>query len=101
MSSVWPEGRRRGTVARVRVASIADVRAIERTPYLELLPTWSILAMIEHAAAETPGKSAIVEVDKDEPTRAARRLTYAELAAVVRATANRLSAVSGTTRPVV
>jgi len=101
MSSVWPEGRRRGTVARVRVASIADVRAIERTPYLELLPTWSILAMIEHAAAETPGKSAIVVVDKDEPTRAARRLTYAELAAVVRATANRLSAVAGTTRPVV
>jgi fatty-acyl-CoA synthase len=85
----------------VRVASVADVRAIERTPYLELLPTWSILAMIEHAAAETPGKSAIVVVDKDEPTRAARRLAYAELAAVVRATANRLWAVSGTTRPVV
>jgi acyl-CoA synthetase (AMP-forming)/AMP-acid ligase II len=83
----------------VRVASVADVRAIERTPYLELLPTWSILAMIEHAAAETPGKSAIVVVDKDEPTRAARRLAYAELAAVVRATANRLWAVSGTHAP--
>jgi len=101
MASVWSEAPRRGAVARAQVASIADVRAIEHTPFLELLPSWSILGMIEHAAAETPGKPAIVVLDKDEPILAGRRLTYAELAATIRATANRLCKVSGNSRPVV
>jgi fatty-acyl-CoA synthase len=57
--------------------------------------------MIEQAAAQTPGKTAIVVLDKGEPTRAGRRLTYAELAATIRATANRLQEVSGNSRPVV
>jgi len=101
MASVWSEAPRRGAVARAQVASIADVRAIEHTPFLELLPSWSILGMIEHAAAAAPGKTAIVVLDKGEPTRASRRLTYAELAATIRATANRLYTVSGNSRPVV
>jgi hypothetical protein len=50
MPSVWSGPRRHGVVARARVASVADVRAIERTPYLELLPRWSILGVIEQAA---------------------------------------------------
>jgi acyl-CoA synthetase (AMP-forming)/AMP-acid ligase II len=57
--------------------------------------------MIEHAAAAPPDKTAIVVLDKGEPTRAGRRLTYAELAATIRAAANRLCKVSGTSRPVV
>jgi fatty-acyl-CoA synthase len=101
MASVWSEAPRRGTVARAQVSSMADVRAIEHTPFLELLPSWSILGMIEHAAAQTPGKTAIVVLDKGEPTRAGRQLTYAELAATIRATANRLHKVSGNGRPVV
>jgi fatty-acyl-CoA synthase len=101
MGSVWSEAPRRGAVARAQVASIADVRAIEHTPFLELLPSWSILGIIEHAAAATPGKTAIVVLDKDEPTGAGRRLTYAELAATIRATANRLYKASGNRRPVV
>jgi fatty-acyl-CoA synthase len=60
-----------------------------------------MLGMIEHAAAEAPDKPAIVVLDKHDPTRIASRLTYAELAATVRATANRLCAVSGSARPVV
>lgn len=83
------------------MASIADARVVERTPYLDLLPSWSILGMIEHAAAERPGKSAIVVVDKDDVTRVGRRITYAELAGMVRAIARRLCDVSGTARPVV
>ena len=101
MTSVWSEAPRRGAVARARVASIADIRAIERTPFVELLPSWSILGMIEHAAAQTPGKTAMVVLDKNEPTRAGRRLSYVELAATIRATANRLHEVSGNSRPVV
>jgi len=101
MPSVWSEPRRHGAVARARVASLADVREIERTPYLELLPRWSILGVIEQAAAEAPGKPAFVAVDKDDPVRVSRRVTYADLAASVRATANRLQAASGNTRPVV
>jgi fatty-acyl-CoA synthase len=80
---------------------MADVRAIEHTPFVELLPSWSILGMIEHAAAATPDKTAIVVLDKGEPTHAGRRLTYAELATIVRATANRLYIVSGNRPPVV
>jgi fatty-acyl-CoA synthase len=101
MSGVWVEARGPGAVARARVASMADVRAIERIPHSELLPTWSILGMIEHAAAEISAKPAIVVADKDDPTRAARLISYAQLAARVRATANRLSAVSGGAPPVV
>ena len=88
-------------MARAQLASLADVRAIERTPFLELLPSWSILGMIEHAARATPGKTAIVVLDKNEPTRVSRRLTYAELAATIRATANRVYRASGNSRPVV
>ena len=101
MSSVWLQAPQRGTVARARVASIADARAIERTPYLDLLPSWSILGMIEHAAAESPAKSAIVVAAKEDVTRVGWRITYAELAAMVRATASRLREVSGTAQPVV
>ena len=77
MSSVWLEVPRRGAVARAQAASIADFRAIERTPYRELLPSWSILSIIEHTAARSPGKPAIVVLDKDDPTKVSCRLTYA------------------------
>jgi acyl-CoA synthetase (AMP-forming)/AMP-acid ligase II len=48
-----------------------------------------------------PDRIAIVVLDKGAPTQAGRRLTYAKLAAIIRATANRLHAVSGNNRPVV
>ncbi len=101
MVSVWFEAPRSGVVARARVRSVADVGAIERTPMVELLPDWSILGMIEHAAAKTPDKSAIVVLEKGEPTRVSEQLTYAELAATLRATANHLRQVSGDHPPVV
>ena len=101
MASVWSEAPRRGAVARAQVASIADVRAIERTPFSELLPSWSILGMIEHAAERTPDKPAIVVLDKNEPTLRGRRISYAELAATIRATANRLVEVSARSQPVI
>jgi fatty-acyl-CoA synthase len=101
MESVWSETPRRGAVARARVGSLADVRAIEQIPFLDLLPSWSILGMIEHTAAQMPGKTAIVVLNKGEPTRDGRRLTFAELAATIRAAANRLHKVSGDSRPVV
>ena len=101
MSSVWLDSPRSGAVARARVRSSEDVREIERTPYRELLPDWSILALLERAAALTPSKPAIVAVDTADPTRTARNITYAELAGTIRATANRIRAVSGRARPVV
>jgi fatty-acyl-CoA synthase len=101
MLNVWLEKPRPGAVARARVTSSADVSEIERTPYPELLPTWSILALLERAAALTPSKPAVVAADRADPTRTAERITYAELAALVRATANRLQAVSDGACPVV
>jgi fatty-acyl-CoA synthase len=100
MSSVWLEAPRAGVVARARVRSMADVREIERTPYTDLLPRWSILALLERMAAEQPGKPAIILLDRDDPTRATARLNFADVAAMVRATANRLYSVSAPARPV-
>jgi len=101
LATIWLEPPRRGVVARGRVASIQDVRAIEQTPYLDLLPSWSILGMIEHTSAVNPAKSAIVVADRHEPTRIKQRLTYAELAYLVRGIASSLREVSGTANPVV
>jgi fatty-acyl-CoA synthase len=57
--------------------------------------------MVEHAAAERPDRPAIVVLDKDDPTRYRRCITYAELGMLIRCTANRLRAASRDTPPVV
>jgi fatty-acyl-CoA synthase len=101
MSSVWIQRPEPGAVARARVASAAHVEEIERTAFPELLPAWTILGALEVSEATAAGKTAIVSLDGDDPTRIAQRLTYAELAGAVRATANRLYQVSGAGRPVV
>jgi fatty-acyl-CoA synthase len=101
MESVWLEAPRRGALARARITSLADIQAIEQTPFTDLLPCWSILGMVEHAARASPAKPAIVIVDKQDPTLERRRISYAELGAAIRATANRLRAVSCGSRPVV
>ncbi len=100
-TSVWIAPPRRGGVARARVTSLADIRSIEQTPLAELLPSWSILGMVEHAAETSPNKPAIVSLIKGEPHLAGRQITYAELAAAIRGTANRLRRASGTSPPVV
>jgi len=101
VSSVWLDVPTPGAVARARVRSLADVREIERTAQGNLLPAWSILGLIEYWAASAPGKPAIVVADKDDATRAVGTRTYAELAGMVRATANRVWEVSGGAPPVV
>src|SRR5215475_7667223 len=101
MSSVWIERPRPGAVARARVASAAHVTEIELTPFPELLPAWTILGALEVSEAAAAGKTAILSMDADDPARVAQRVTYAELVACVRATANRLHQVSGGARPVV
>ncbi len=101
MSSVWVEAPRPGAVARAAITSPLHAREIERTPYGELLPHWSVLGLIECAAAEAPGKAAMVVADADDPTRVRQRLGYRELAALVRGAANRLHEVSGDAAPVV
>jgi fatty-acyl-CoA synthase len=101
MPSIWQEAPRRGAIARARVASLADVRKIEQTPYQDLLPSWSLLGMIEHGEAESPDKTAIVVADKDDPTRTSFALTYSELATAVRLAARQLRAASGAAKPVV
>jgi hypothetical protein len=79
MLNVWLDAPRPGAIARARVSSRADVREIERTPYSELLPARSILALLERAAALTPSKPAVVAADRADPTRTAERITYGEL----------------------
>ena len=100
-SSVWLEAPRPGVMARARVRSMADVREIEQVPYQDLIPKWSILAVLESTAAEQPDKPAIIMLERDDPTRATARLTYSDVAAMVRATANRLHTTSDSARPVV
>jgi fatty-acyl-CoA synthase len=101
MSDVWLDPPRAGSLARARVRSGADVREIERTPYRELLPEWSIAGLLKRAAASTPAKAAILVADAADPTRVSRSISYGELAASVAAAARRLKAASGPGRPVV
>ena len=101
MTGVWIEPPRTGSVARARVASREHIAEIERCAVAELLPAWTILGALEVSAALSPGKAAIVALDREDPTRVVRRVTYAELVALVRATANRLHAVSGSSPAVV
>jgi fatty-acyl-CoA synthase len=98
---VWLEAPRPGAVARARIRSLADILEVERTPFADLIPDWSVLALLERNAAAHPDKPAIIMVDRDDPTRATARLTYSELTAQVRATANRLYSTCDGARPVV
>jgi fatty-acyl-CoA synthase len=100
-SSVWVEPPRPGFLARARVASLTDVEEIERLDFHALLPAWTLLGALEHTAASWPEKAAIVALDRDDPTRIARQITYAELIGAVKAAANRLHAVSAGAPPVV
>jgi fatty-acyl-CoA synthase len=97
----WIEPPISGRVHRPRFRTLAEARVIEQTPWTDRLPAWTILDALDASAASTPTRSAITVVDPDDPTRAASRMTYRELAARVRATARRLEQVSGAARPVV
>ena len=90
-----------GTVRRARICSLADRAVVEQVPYKQLLPAWSILGALEASSAASPGKPAIVVADQSDPARTAGSFTYAELVGLVRATANRLRAVSDGAPPVV
>ena len=60
MSGVWLEAQRPGAVARARVASIADVRAIEQTPHRNLLPSWSSVSeLMVHCRCEITERAAV------------------------------------------
>jgi fatty-acyl-CoA synthase len=100
-SSVWIEPPRPGRLARARVASRTDVEEIERLDFQTLLPAWTLLGALEYSAASWPEKAAIVALDRDDPTRIARQISYAELIGALKATANRLHAVSAGAKPVV
>jgi fatty-acyl-CoA synthase len=100
-SSVWIEPPRPGRLARARVASRTDVEEIERLDFQTLLPAWTLLGALEHSAASWPEKAAIVALDRDDPTRIAQQISYAELIGALKATANRLHAVSAGATPVV
>ena len=89
-----------GTVRRARIRTPADARVVEAVPYTDLLPACH-LGALEASSASFPDKSAIIVADKRDPTRTARRLRYLEVVELVRATANRLHAVSDGAPPVV
>jgi fatty-acyl-CoA synthase len=77
------------------------VEAIERVDLQALLPAWTLLGALERTAATHAQKAAIVALDRDDPTRIARQITYAELIGALKAAANRLHAVSAGATPVV
>src|SRR5581483_8702306 len=101
VSNVWIEPPRPGCMARARVGSLADVAAIESFDSRALLPAWTLLGALERTAAIAPRKNAIVALERDDPMRIARQMTYGELVGALRATVNRLQAVSGDAKPVV
>jgi fatty-acyl-CoA synthase len=101
LTTCWVEAPKPGGIYRPRIRSAKDTRQIETIPWVDLLPSWTILGMLQLHAAASPDKTAIVVVDPQQPTRVARRINYRELATRVRLMARQLQIASNGARPVV
>ncbi|MDB5751933.1 MAG: hypothetical protein JWP65_2354 [Ramlibacter sp.] len=70
------------------IGGLADIEALERTPYDQAIPGRSTYALIAGAAARFPGRKAFVYLPDGELRTAPRPVTYAELLANVNRAAN-------------
>ena len=73
---------------RFRIASRADIDAIERLPYDEVVPFRSVHEVLEHSARLFPDRPALTFLGRGEPGFDASRLDYRQLLARVTQTAN-------------
>ncbi|MCG2595172.1 AMP-binding protein [Ramlibacter sp. XY19] len=68
--------------------SLADIEALERTPYEQAIPARSTYGLIERAARLHPERAAFVYLPDGDLATPAVRVTYAQLLANVRRAAN-------------
>jgi fatty-acyl-CoA synthase len=75
-------------VKRFRVSRLADIDAIERQPYDEVVPFESVYAVIQHAAARFPKRPALTFLRTADPKDAPEVYRYSDLLRKVTQTAN-------------
>src|SRR5690349_3101907 len=68
--------------------SLADIEALERTPYEQAIPARTTYGLIERAARLHPQRAAFVFLPDGELATPPVRVTYADLLANVRRAAN-------------
>jgi len=68
--------------------SLADVEALERTPYEQAIPVRTTYGLIARAAAQFPQRDAFVFLPDGELATPPQRVTYAELLAHIHRAAN-------------
>ena len=88
-----------GRIARGRLRSDADKRAIERVRPEDLLPGRTTYECISAAAALEPAKPALIQLLSADLAVPPRIITYAEMVQRIVQAANLFSAVSGSERP--
>lgn len=90
---------RPGRLARARLRTDEDRRAIERFRPEDLLPALTIFDCLCAAAAEDPGKAAMIALESADPSVAPRVVSYADLIAALTRTANLFHHLSGDEPP--
>lgn len=71
-----------------RIATLADIEALERVPLEERIPSWNVNELIRAGCTRDPGKAAVHYVEDGDPASACTTLTYGELARQTRQASN-------------
>lgn len=90
-----------GRIARADIQTRADIAAIEKYDFAELLGANTLLECIERAAKIDPDKTAIKHLISADTSVAPRIITYRELDAAIRVSASLFQRLSGEEKPVV
>ena len=62
-----------------RIATIADIEALERVPLEQRIASWNVNELIRMGCERDPGKAAIHYVEDGDPASPCRTLTYGQL----------------------
>ena len=102
-AGLWHPGHEpaKGRIARGDIRTRADITAIERYRFEDLLPAGTILGCLEAAAAIDPDKPAIKHLVSADIAVAPRVITYRELIGQIRAAASLFEEVSAGQKPAV
>jgi fatty-acyl-CoA synthase len=98
---MWIEPPGFGSLARGRITSVSDTQTVERVPFAQLLPKWTLFRALEASALSAGDKPAITTLDPANAFAVARTLTFSELISSIRSAANGIHEASQGSAPVV
>jgi fatty-acyl-CoA synthase len=81
------------------IASLADVRRVERSPYTEFMAHTTVLAALRAVAARHAQRVALTAIDEPDPDVPPRHWTYARFVADIHRAANLFTRLAGSEGP--